>query len=282
VHDVLEGCRLKIEAMTKHMTRLQESIDRFFEENLEVASLIGKANSQRTQYLFRVEDVIDYPRHEWGVILGESVHDVRSALDHLVWGFAKDRSERTGFPIFDTKKDWTIKAPAMYWSVPTGFARLLDHVQPYHRGDVNEARKHPLWILNALWNLDKHRTIPATALIADTGEAEIIRHEGIARTPSIHFIGGARYKKGNVVAKARIKPDASGREPQIEANFKMSFDVGFGDIKSAPSISYQPVDWALYEVFEYAIAVLNNIVDVWNEAVVTVEGPRDEAQRDAT
>jgi hypothetical protein len=280
--DVLEGCRAKVEAMTHHMKRLQDSIDGFFEEEFEVAPVIGEPNSQRTQYVFRVEEVIDYPRREWGVILGEAVHDIRSALDHLVWGFAKDRSTRTGFPIFDTRKDWVVRGPGMYWSVSDGLAKILDAVQPYHRGDVDEARKHPLWILNALSNLDKHRAIPAIALVADSGEAEIIGYGGIASLPSIHFIGGARFEKDEVVAKARIKPDASGVQPYIEAKFKMTFDVGFGQIPAAPSISFQPVEEVMYDVFEYAVEFLNKMVEVWNQAVIAVEDRGDEAEGNAS
>lgn len=265
-----------VAAMTDHMKGLQESIDRFFEDKLEVAPVIGEANPKRTQYLFRVESVIPYPHREWGVALGEAVHDVRSALDQLVYAFATEPHDRTAFPICDTERKWVVEAPVRYWSVPKSFARLLHSVQPYHRGNVNEARKHPLWILNALSNLDKHRTIPAIALVADTGEAEIIRYEGILKKPSIHFQSGVPFEKDKVVAKARIKPDASGRDPHIDAHFQMTFDVGFGQITKAPAISFQPVEDVMFEVFTYAVGFLDKIAGAWNEAVIEVEGRGDE------
>ncbi len=276
--EALDGCRLKIEATTRHMQRLQEAINGFFEENLEVAPIVGEANANGTQYLFRVKSVIDYPARKWGVILGDAVHNLRSALDQLVWTFARDGNDRTAFPICLTERDWIVDAPARYWSCPPGFVRMLNDVQPYHRGDVNEARKHPLWILNALSNLDKHRTIPAIALVADSGEAEIVETSGILKMPSIHFLSGVPYEKDRVVAKARIKADPSSSDPYIDAKLKMTFDVGFGKIPAAPSINFKSVEWEMYAVIEYAVAFLDNIADVWNKAVTKAERELGQAE----
>jgi hypothetical protein len=276
--EALEGFRLKFEAARQHMQGLQQTINGFFEENLEVAPIIGEPNSQRTQYLFRIESVIDYPSREWGIVLGEAVHDLRSGLDQLAWAFAKKGSDSTAFPICATEREWVVDAPARYWSCPPGFIRFLDSVQPYHRGDVNEAKKHPLWILNALSNLDKHRTIPATALVADGGEAEIIRFEGILSKPLIHFYSGVPFEKGKIVAKARIKPDASGRDPYIDAKFSMTFDVGFGQISSAPSISFKPVEWVIWDIVQFVFEIGDKMSKLWNQIVESVERATNEAE----
>jgi hypothetical protein len=116
-----------------------------------VARLNGETNSQRTKYLFRVEEVIEWPKLQWGIAVGDAVHCLRSALDHVVYGLATRPDSNTMFPICRTKKEWVTKAPAMYWSVhPAGVVAMIDEVQPYHDGSV--ASNHPLALLAALSN----------------------------------------------------------------------------------------------------------------------------------
>lgn len=103
MHELLESCSLKVFASEQHLNRLDEAAERFFEDKTEVASIAGEANSQRTKYLFRVESVIEWPRREWGIIVGDAIHCLRSALDHLVYGLASERDTRTQFPICRTR-----------------------------------------------------------------------------------------------------------------------------------------------------------------------------------
>lgn len=269
LYDVIGGCRLKFNAMAEHMDRLDKAVEGWLEDKTEVALLQGKTNSQRTKYFLTVEDVIPYPAEEWGIILGDAVHCLRSALDQLMWGMCKpkERGRRTQFPICLTEREWITDAPAMYWGASAGFVKLLDRLQPYHRGDMNAAREHPLAILQALSNLDKHRTIPAITLVADETEAAILSYQGIDKRPSLTFFEGKPYEKGAVVAEAKIVPDNSGLEPNVDVKIEASFDIGFGVIGPAPTITHQPVHGVFYEVAKYSARILDLMVDLWNEAV---------------
>jgi hypothetical protein len=269
LYDVIGGCRLKFLAMAEHMDRLNEAVDGWLEDKAEIAVLQGKANSQRTKYFLTVEDVIPYPAEEWGIILGDAVHCLRSSLDQLMWGMCdpKERNRRTQFPICLTEREWIVDAPAMYWGASTGFVKVLNRLQPYHRGDMNAAREHPLSILQALSNLDKHRTIPAISLVADETEAAVLGYQGIEKRPSLRFFEGTPYEKGAVVAEAKIVPDKSGLEPNVDVKIEASFDIGFGVIGPAPTITHKPVHGVLYDVASYAARILDLMVDAWNDAV---------------
>jgi hypothetical protein len=269
LYDVIGGCRLKFDAMAAHMDRLDDLVEGWLEGKTEVAVLLGKANSQRTKYLFTVEDVIPYPAEEWGIVLGDAVHCLRSGLDQLMWGMCdpKERGQRTQFPICLSKREWITEAPARYWGASEGFVKVLDRLQPYQRGDVNAAREHPLAQLMALSNLDKHRTIPAITLVADQTEATILSHPGIQKWSALRFFEGKTYEKGAVVADAKIVPDKSGLEPQMDMKVEASFDIGFGVITSAPTITHKPVHVVFYEIAKYTARILDLMVDAWNQAV---------------
>jgi hypothetical protein len=269
LYDVIGGCRLKFDAMAAHMDRLDKAVEGWLEDKTEIAALLGKANSQRTEYFFTVEDVIACPAEEWGIILGDAVHELRSALDQLMWGMCKpkERGRRTQFPICLTEREWITDAPAMYWGASAGFVKVLDKLQPYHRGDMNTAREHPLAILQALSNLDKHRTIPAITLVADQTEATVLSVEGIKQWSALRFFEGKPYEKGTVVADAKIVPDESGLEPKMDVKVEASFDIGFGVIGPAPTITHKPVHVVFYEIAKYTARILDMMGDAWNQAV---------------
>lgn len=68
-------------------------------------------------YSFVIESV-SVPKREWGILIGELVHNLRSALDHAVYAAAKRPGDKTQFPIFTQRADWDKKAGPMIRSVP--------------------------------------------------------------------------------------------------------------------------------------------------------------------
>jgi hypothetical protein len=279
LYEVIGGARLKFVAMADHMDRLDQAVEGWLEDKAETAVAIieGEANSQRTEYFFTVEDVIAYPSEEWGIILGDAVHCLRSALDQLAWGICDPdkRSNRTQFPICLSEKEWIVDAPAMYWGASDGFVKFFDRLQPYHRGDMNAAQEHPLAILRSLSNLDKHRTIPAIALVSDHTEATVVSTEGIAKWSALRFSEGTPYEKSAVIARAKIVPDESGLEPKMDVHVEIAPDIGFGVIGPAPTITHKPVYGVLKDVAEYTARILDSLVDAWNQAVVETHTEED-------
>ena len=268
---LLAACLAKIQASEDHLYRFQQATERFFEGKNEVAPLTAELNPQRTKYVFRVEDVIEWPAVEWGIIIGDAVHCLRSALDQLVYGLAREPGKRTAFPVCLTEREWVTDAPSRYWSVRPVFVRLIDKAQPYHRGDA--ASEHPLALLSALSNLDKHRTIPTIALVPDNNKGEILSKQGIANWPRIRFKTGAIYEPGAVVAEAKIVPDQSGLEPQMQVKITSTFDVAFGRIPGAPSLRNKRVLSTFNDEIGTPIVkgIFNPFVEAWNEVVRNAE-----------
>jgi hypothetical protein len=102
------------------------------------------------------------PDEEWGPLIGDVVHNLRSALDHLAWELALPQVKATspdkvGFPISRPRRNketarWIANRAAMF---PERTRAIIEGLQPHETGDS----LHPLWVLQKLWNADKHRTI---------------------------------------------------------------------------------------------------------------------------
>jgi len=120
------------------------------------------------------------PPLRWGVILGECVHNLRSALDHLICqvtlldGGRMDDCADTQFPIaskseqqFENMADRRL--PACF---SDKHRAMVKEPQPYHAGDG--ADRHPLSLLADLSNADKHRVLNASVSFMDSDPKEVL------------------------------------------------------------------------------------------------------------
>lgn len=113
---------------------------------------------------------------EWPLLIGELVHNTRSALEHLAWqlvGYAGNTPKRsTGFPIcrearaFDSNSHG--KGLHKLEGASDSAIAAVRSIQPFatDRWD-GPVENHPLLLLTDLWNYDKHRTLPLCAFISD-------------------------------------------------------------------------------------------------------------------
>ncbi len=100
-------------------------------------------------------------------LIGEFLHDCRSLLNHLarqlVLEHTGEATRRSEFPVFSraptAKKKGKEALPDIPGSASPDARRLLHLFQPYSWGD--RYREHPIWVLDKLWNIDKHRDVLA-------------------------------------------------------------------------------------------------------------------------
>ena len=112
------------------------------------------------------------PGH-WPLLAGEAIQNLRSALDHLV--FEKSGgNRRTQFPIFTDPCEFQVLGGRMMKGVSKTVRASIETVQPY-KFMPEDAAHHPLALLSALSNLDKHRVL-ATIVSSVTNEGVGIPH----------------------------------------------------------------------------------------------------------
>lgn len=115
------------------------------------------------------------PQLEWGLALGDVLHQLRATLDHLLYAIAIGHRPLTRkeewnlhFPIFKDATDFNADKRVCklwdgsmnYWQSVIGGAAFtaVKLTQPYERYKADPT-SDPLWHLHKLDNIDKHRTI---------------------------------------------------------------------------------------------------------------------------
>ncbi|HZT66044.1 MAG TPA: hypothetical protein VFA11_09680 [Acidimicrobiales bacterium] len=110
------------------------------------------------------------PPLRWAAIFGDCVHNLRSALDHMIWdlsGGTGNAPPRSEFPIFDDQTKYLERGKNGKPVHGSGLAkiegvkdldarRVIRNLQPFK---ASEPHRHPLWVLHELDRVDKHRAL---------------------------------------------------------------------------------------------------------------------------
>jgi hypothetical protein len=160
----LDGVFLKLDRAEHVIKELYEAIVEYLAEHNYRA--VGHFERERSEYVFLGE--VTKPTAYLSVIIGEVVHDMRSALDHLAWQLALLTTptpyDLTQFPIALTPGEFGRKrGQEMIQDLLPKHRALIETFQPYHRVDRSDAFGPPaLRDLRFLSNTDKHRLLNAT------------------------------------------------------------------------------------------------------------------------
>lgn len=92
-------------------------------------------------------------------IIGDCVNNLRSALDQAVSALARQAGLRDNWSYFPTRSSSRGWPPQGFSNLPAAALAVIERFQPYHDAQPDH---NLLYLLNALWNQDKHRDIVLT------------------------------------------------------------------------------------------------------------------------
>lgn len=161
----LSGVDRKIDWAKRHLADLKASIgETLYTHPYRFDSHM---DAETGDYVITVHDLPDMPP-DWSLRVGDVVHNLRSALDHLAWqlvildGGCPD--EKTQFPIhespFNKKGEW-IRPQLRPAVTRVQILDALEDVQPYFgpQGEPVVYATNHLWRIHRLDIIDKHRLL---------------------------------------------------------------------------------------------------------------------------
>ena len=170
-----KSVELKLERAAAQVRSLEEAVTSWVIANPLVATCElreGRLGFRVTQQEFLQPAPLDH----WGLLAGECVHNMRSALDNLAFALARlnrdppDRPRGVAFPIYTEKALFEKNGRKNIDQLTQPASELIEKVQPFQR-DGSPAFGTPdrdaLVLLQWLSNNDKHQ-VPSVVLIAPT------------------------------------------------------------------------------------------------------------------
>jgi hypothetical protein len=208
---VFDPIRAKIGWAAKH-SQAAEALSKTF-LTPDFCTISMKNHDDGTHELFVVD--IGIVPIEFGLIIGEALHQLGSCLDHIAFCFATPRPGKERQVQFPLEESWELFDKSRVRRMPCVSDELwatVESLQPYHYRKWPEVKL--LRQLQELDNWDKHRMITATGIAVEGSSFEIINESGaIVSHESIQGI----LEPGAVIARITVKRGESG----IAAKVKM-------------------------------------------------------------
>jgi hypothetical protein len=158
---LLGSSQAKLARADQHLDALSRDTDRWGEN--DPLRITRQSNPDGSEHIFRVRYKIRPPVWRWAILLGDALFNLRGALDHVVYALAightgknpPDDEDKLAFPICSAPKFFDGQrfriAPL---SQPAQAA--TERAQPYNRLRPGQWFA-PLWWLDQIHNIDKHR-----------------------------------------------------------------------------------------------------------------------------
>jgi hypothetical protein len=191
----LDSVEAKLQRADQHIQSLQDEIAPWMAKASYIIS--PQVNADSTRYSLVAHLVGDKPPlQRWTLIAGDSLHNLRCALDHLVYAIAVHESgtvpppdeNKLMFPITDTSAKFRESSQRIR-SLSAPVRQAIEEVQPYNR-------PHPdlpplLGVLRDLENIDKHRLLQMAYAAISEAEIEIagVQSPAVRHAETIPYAG---------------------------------------------------------------------------------------------
>lgn len=178
------GCWAKLDHGRRHVTDLDGAVRSFFDDADNCPPLVSSYDEESRFHVFRVGPIppqLADLQVDAALRAGDAVHDLRSALDHLVWqlslagtgGAEPSRPRRVQFPISTSPEGYEHARATALSDVSREAQDVLESYQPYHGAagrpdNYSGPYVHQLTLLQQLSNADKHRLL-TTVLSLSSG-----------------------------------------------------------------------------------------------------------------
>lgn len=252
---VFEGAWVKLDRAKSHIVELAKGIRSY--GDLDHMYLYEEHDVETNQIHTKVK--IDQPiPAELAAILGDALHNLRSALDILVYDASKDHPDfnptTPAFPIGRDKTEYNSKADRHLQYAPQEVRDLVDTMMPY---DTDEAW---LWRLHNANIEDKHRLlIPVGSMVRSINPGismEVPWQDEPIQAPQL-FIRPAEnqypLEDGDVVFSRPA--DATGDNLQPEARI----EIAFGNSQAFDGMRLLPTLETLTAEVEEAVKAFENL-----------------------
>jgi hypothetical protein len=232
----LEGSLAKLGRAHHHLECLYSSYNR--DVAPQTHDLTRYDGDEPGTYIFKAEGLPKLPS-DWSLIVGDFAHNLRSALDHLVWQLVilsglSEPGRDNQFPICKSgTRYWCSRkkgeAPSVRDRTLRGVAEKyrtpIDAAQPYRRGTSPEQTF--LAGLDDLSNFDKHRVIQAafTAVLELTKEDFIVVGSDEGSIVKVAYEPWQRLEDGAEVIRVEVMPP----DAKVRMKAGIPIAIGFGE-----------------------------------------------------
>lgn len=234
------GFVAKIGRAKEHLAALKSSFELFTAFGSDAYSLEKQSNREAGEYVFRIRVKQKPPLVNWSLMVGDCIHNTRSALDHLFWVLVRDKTDaaRATFPLFKDMPGFNGLKKAYLEKWLTGDAlKLIERMQPFNA--IGGPSKSPLAFLHDFDILDKHKLLlPAIQFL----QSSRIQTSGVGGPKDVADIkvefALTGFDDNTEIARVLVTPAKDIIDVDITPSFGVVFEGQPGPLFIAPTLEH--------------------------------------------
>jgi hypothetical protein len=239
----LSRVRLKIERAKHHIDNLEGFLPTL--RGMDFHEIRPEVDPETGDKLHRAALTRSIPE-QVSLIAGDAVHNLRSALDHLVWQLveaAGNKPNRCQFPIYESAPKRESDLLAQVKGVAPDAVSLILALQPYQSG--NDA----LWAVHEIDRMDKHRLL----LVVEQAMSGIFGGRVIPSWIQDATRWSPRKRFPLLKDRAIVHRVPFG-SPDYDMDFKLTTQVAFGEPEVVEGEAVLPLLTQLRELVERVVS----------------------------
>lgn len=236
----LSSARRKLRWADRHFEVLKSELEMFSQSDCYSIRLDKDVEGSEDEIVYSwILDRLDPPPLHWSLLVGDLIHNLRSALDHAAWAlvvakkgedFTQRRSRDIEFPIAKEPKYFESRKVLIFLDAPMRAA--FKAAQPYEV-TRDSPERDPLWGLQHAWSTDKHWALSVIHMIAVESTA----------TPRPYLAGGKlTMKSGSLQQGAevvRFTAPRQGPHAKVEVDLNLVMEIGVKNTARGPGFSLE-------------------------------------------
>jgi len=243
----LGGCVAKLSRAKEHRDAIDQYIAGTFTDESNRPRLGTKFEPETNSnilYVSYMPDLTGFLRNV-ALILGDAVHNLRSALDHLAYQLALlhtngniAKPHRVQFPITDTADKFRQDCDRYMGEIAPLQIAEIERLQPYHgtqglpESGWSGPYLHPLALVRDLSNDDKHRLLIPTVAVPSSSKLSTVAVGvmllKLIDDPTGTMMGGEPLEAGAVLVRAPAITKPLKRDMKMEGQVTPSIRLAEG------------------------------------------------------
>ena len=255
------SCLLKLGRAEEHLDTFKTEFQKWSDSEPYV--ITKKCNSDGSHHGLVIDIMNPPPQDRWSLIAGDCIHNLRSALDTVVYAVAVRESgvspppnaDKLQFPITDCPEAFEVQRKRRIASLSVKTQAWIERAQPYNR--PHKTNPPLLRILSEFSNSDKHRTLNVALQHASHGRFKFLSPL-MGSVPTLHYLRTPIHS-GPEFVFFTLDP------PKRDVNYKYDGAIAIS-VTHSPGPSGNTVS-GLQDLLECLIAevrrIINGAVLVW-------------------
>ena len=204
-------------------------------------SIVGEANREAGEYIFRIHVQKEPPLVDWSLIIGDCLHNARTSLDHLFQGLMKKQNpggvtgniSQANFPIFKDSATFNGRRLKIERWVGALALAILEDLQPFN--DPRGWNKNGLMFLHDFDIIDKHRLLLPAISIQDSAEfgADTVDNRTVRVDGAIRLL---KFQDNAEIARFHVTPAEDVIDMHLSATFDIIFEGQPGPMRVIPNL----------------------------------------------